>query len=92
MKNTTQTRTEGNEAMRITIETSCYNERRYGKPWIAKVSKWDNGRPALDWGDWNGAHGDAGTLEINADPGDINWATREEALKIMSGGGARISR
>ena len=25
-------------------------------------------------------------------PGDINWATRAEALKIMAGGGARISR
>lgn len=25
-------------------------------------------------------------------PGDINWATREEALKVMAGGGARISR
>jgi len=25
-------------------------------------------------------------------PGDINWATRQEALKAMAGGGARISR
>lgn len=25
-------------------------------------------------------------------PGDVNWATRSEAVKIMSGGGARISR
>jgi len=25
-------------------------------------------------------------------PGDINWATKEEALKVMGGGGARISR
>jgi 2-dehydro-3-deoxygluconokinase len=25
-------------------------------------------------------------------PGDVNWATRQEALKAMAGGGARISR
>ena len=25
-------------------------------------------------------------------PGDLNWATRDEALKVMAGGGARIAR
>jgi len=58
--------------MNITIETSSYNHRRMGKPWIAKV---DFSSPKGDfaWGDWTGDHynGGVGVLSIEANPGDI---------------------
>ena len=60
--------------MNITRETSSYNERRYGRPWIAKVDFSQNGgRPDYKWGDWAGDHynGGEGVLSIDADPGDI---------------------
>lgn len=57
--------------MRIAIKFGQYNERRYGKPWIAKVISWAvGGQPELDWG---GFIGDTwgGECEIEAEPGDI---------------------
>lgn len=57
--------------MRITIETLAYNDRRHGKPWIAKVMEWKTSRPEIEWGAWHGQPGGKGTLEINAEPGDI---------------------
>jgi len=58
--------------MEITIETRRYNQRRMGKPWIAKV---DFATPKGDfsWGDWTGDHynGGEGVLSISATPGDI---------------------
>jgi hypothetical protein len=58
--------------MQITINTSSYNHRRMGKPWIAKV---DFSTPKGDyaWGDWTGDqyNGGEGVLSIDADPGDI---------------------
>ena len=57
----------------ITILTDSYNERRYGKPWIAKVNFSADPKGAYTWGDWIGDHrnGGAGTLSILANPGDI---------------------
>lgn len=59
--------------MRITIETKSYNERRDGKPWIARVTSWAVGspRPEIIWGAFIGKPGSAGTLEIAAEPGDL---------------------
>ena len=58
--------------MQITQETSSYNQRRMGKPWIAKV---DFTTPKGDfaWGDWTGDHynGGEGVLSIDANLGDI---------------------
>ena len=58
--------------MEITLETSSYNHRRMGKPWIAKV---DFATPKGDftWGDWTGDHynGGEGVLSIDVNPGDI---------------------
>lgn len=58
--------------MEITIDTISYNQRRMGRPWIARV---DFSTPKGDflWGDWTGDHynGGAGVLSINADAGDI---------------------
>ena len=58
--------------MNITRETSSYNERRYGRPWIAKVN-FSGSKPDYQWGDWTGDHynGGDGILSIDADPGDI---------------------
>jgi len=58
--------------MEITINTSSYNQRRMGKPWIAKV---DFSTPKADFsfGDWTGDqyNGGEGVLSISALPGDI---------------------
>ena len=55
----------------INISTSSYNERRYGKPWIAKVSFATNPQGDFWWGTWIGDPGDAGLLEITIEDGDI---------------------
>jgi hypothetical protein len=59
--------------MEITIETDSYNERRYGRPWIAKVDFGKSVKGDFAWGDWAGDHynGGAGVLTITANPGDI---------------------
>ena len=59
---------------RVTCEFSPYNTRRYGKPWIAKVTEWQTGkRPELDWGQLVGL-----TAEIDASPGDvIRWGQKD---------------
>jgi len=59
--------------MEIRIETTSYNERRYGKPWIAIVDFTKSTKGEFAWGDWTGDHynGGAGVLTIFANPGDI---------------------
>jgi len=59
--------------MEIRIETAIYNQRRYGKPWIAKVDFSASAKGEFSWGDWTGDHynGGEGILSINANPGDI---------------------
>ena len=58
--------------MEITRETGSYNERRMGKPWIAKVD-FSNAKGEFSFGDWAGdsRNGGAGVLSINAEQGDI---------------------
>ena len=57
--------------MRIQIETGCYNERRYGRPYIAVVDL-DNHKSIPRWGRWIADRpGDEGVLEIEAEMGDI---------------------
>ena len=58
--------------MQITVETSSYNHRRMGKPWIAKVD-FSTPKGDFSWGDWTGDHynGGEGVLSIDAAPGDI---------------------
>lgn len=54
--------------MRTTFEVGSYNTRRYGKPWIAKVTKWDVGKhPEIEFG----VSVDAHQAEIDAEPGQI---------------------
>ena len=59
--------------MKITIETNSYNQRRCGKPWIAKVDFNESTKGEFSWGDWTGDHynGGDGVLTIDAVCGDI---------------------
>lgn len=57
--------------MKLQIETSVYNERRYGKPWIAIVDFSSNKKGDFNFGDWIGEQGFAGELELDINPGDI---------------------
>jgi hypothetical protein len=57
--------------MKITRDTSCYNERRYGKPWIAKIYLEGN-ELKFQFGTWVGDPGDEGVLILeNIEPGDF---------------------
>lgn len=56
---------------RVTIKTSSYNEKRYGKPWIAKVTFESASNAHYAWGEWCGTPGYSGLLEIDVAPGDI---------------------
>lgn len=55
----------------IRIDTQSYNERRYGKPWIAVMDFTVPSKPAYIFGDFLGAAGDAGELSIDVEPGDV---------------------
>jgi hypothetical protein len=59
--------------MEITIETGSYNERRYGKPWIAKIDFASDKKGTFTFGDWtgDGRNGGEGVLSINTQAGDI---------------------
>jgi hypothetical protein len=64
--------------MRIKIVWSSYNGRRYGRPWIAKVTAWPVGvKPELAWGGYTGSES-GGLLEIDAAPGDVvRWGQKD---------------
>jgi hypothetical protein len=57
--------------MEITINTTSYNERRYGKPWIAVVDYSTNRKGDFKFGDWVGKIGGEGECYVTAEPGDI---------------------
>ena len=56
--------------MIIEIETPAYNHRRYGKPWIARIS-FEDCAGDFHWGNWIGSPGEEGLLQIECEPGDI---------------------
>lgn len=56
---------------KYSIDIRSYNVRRYGKPWIARVSFAANAKGDFTFGDWVGTAGDGGTLVIAAAEGDI---------------------
>ena len=59
--------------MRVTAQINTgYNPRRFGKPWIARVTDWPVGNNAeLEWGGYLGGSDNGGVLEIDAAPGDV---------------------
>jgi len=81
--------------MKIEINTSSYNERRYSKPWIAKVD-FSDGKGNFLWGQWIGRQGEEGILMIDVNPGDIIASGQKDFRKsknsaadyyeILSGG------
>lgn len=58
---------------KIEIKTNSYNQRRYGKPWIARVSFDTDPKGTYTWGSWVGdsREGTEGLLVIEANEGDI---------------------
>ncbi len=57
--------------MRITQIFGSYNQRRYGRPWIAKITSWPVGDKAeVSWGSYLG-NDNGGEVEIEANPGDV---------------------
>lgn len=58
---------------RIEISTNPYNQRRCGKPWIARVDFSIDPRGEFKWGTWIGdaLNGSEGLLIIDAAEGDI---------------------
>lgn len=57
--------------MKVSQEFNGYNQRRYGRPWIAKITSWPvGGKPEVEWGRYLGDD-DGGEVEIEANPGDI---------------------
>lgn len=64
--------------MRISIEFGSYNNRRYSKPWIARITAWPvGGKPELEWGGYVGDDS-GGEVEIEAQPGDIIRAGQKD--------------
>lgn len=57
--------------MRVAERFGSYNQRRYGRPWIAKITSWPiGGKPEVQWGGYCGDD-NGGEVEIEAVPGDI---------------------
>jgi len=57
--------------MKIERQTSSYNDRRYSRPWIAKVDFAKNPNGDFLWGAWIGQNGEEGILIIEVASGDI---------------------
>jgi len=58
-------------AEKIEYKTESYNERRYGKPWIARVDFSQKAGGEFIWGTWVGDIGKEGVLVLEANEGDI---------------------
>jgi hypothetical protein len=57
--------------MRFTKAFTAYNDRRYSKPWIARIATWKVGqRPELVWGNYLG-NSMGGECEIACQAGDL---------------------
>jgi hypothetical protein len=64
--------------MTVSINHGAYNQRRYSRPWIAKIKDWPVGKsPVLDFGYYNGDD-NGGFTEIVAEPGDVIKAGQKD--------------
>lgn len=63
---------------RITKSFGCYNEKRFSKPWLARVIDWPVGRPPeLRFGHYLGTSA-GGESEILAQDGDVvRWGQKD---------------
>lgn len=55
--------------MRITIATGSYNDRRYGRPWIASVT-FDGAKPVFEFGEFCGDSSE-GELTLELEIGKV---------------------
>jgi len=55
---------KGDKIMKITRDTDSYNERRHGKPWIAKITLVGNDLK-FHFGAWLGDKGEEGILILD---------------------------
>jgi hypothetical protein len=64
--------------LRVIKQFGNYNQRRYSRPWIARVISWPvGGRPELEFGRYLGSDG-GGECEIIARPGSIvRWGQND---------------
>lgn len=53
------------------IKTDEYNEKRYGKPWLATISSWAGSNPELQFVPWRGDEGCEGFFEVELRPGQV---------------------
>lgn len=64
--------------MKYIKEMSPYNEKRYSKPWIAKINFSSNPKGDFKFGDFVGAAGEAGMLVIELEAGDyFAWGQKD---------------
>ena len=57
--------------MRVSVKYSSYNQRRYGRPWIGKITSWPiGGKAEIAWGSYLG-NDTGGECEIEVNIGDI---------------------
>lgn len=75
--------------MTFTQQTDSYNQRRYGKPWIARLNFSTPSKPIYEFGNWLGQQGDEGELSIEIQPGDV-VATGQKDLRKGRGGADAI--
>lgn len=67
--------------MRYSKRFGSYNDRRYSKPWIARVTDWPIGKyPTLEFGNYIGDDS-GGEAEITAEPGDLLKAGQKDFRK-----------
>lgn len=57
--------------MNIEMKTDAYNDKRYGKPWIAKVNFNTDPKGVFTFGSFVGDPGYRGLVVIDAEPGEI---------------------
>jgi len=71
--------------MIFTETTPRYNERRYGKPWIARLDFKRPGKPEYIFGSWLGQPGQSGELSIEVAPGDVIATGQKDHRKGRGG-------
>jgi len=69
--------------MNYTVTTESYNDRRYGKPWLAEVTT----HLTKDFAfiDWDGTPGHAGEHRFEAEPGTLLAAGQKDHRKGRGG-------
>ena len=94
--------------MRVINKFSSYNQRRYGNPWICKITDWETGKqPSVVWGAFYGSGNSGGEVEIDAESGDVvrtgqrdhrgnntsaDWFIVDETGKLISVSAAEARR